>query len=251
MGSRTFRTEAVNHPLRALTTADVNALRNHPRYVNEWDLPAGYVAARFSRLSYSGLLADNPHRAANILGTTRTIYYWIFVEEPGANGRVIGVPVIQNMANNGGIDTGRWINVRSVLGGTASARFSNVTVPNSTATVTRTVLRGILETVFKDVLDSVPGFRMTNSGSVAARHPDDGRSRHANHPNGIAIDINYWPNRNIDHERNERRLRNGINLSEPYLISAEVERILNRHGWQAGYGYNAIEGFFHWSVNSR
>jgi len=33
-------------------------------------------------------------------------------------------------------------------------------------------------------------------------------------------------------------------------ISADVERELNRHGWQAGYRWDnpIVRGFFHWSI---
>jgi hypothetical protein len=248
--------ESGDHPLRPLTTAEINALRNSQRYVNEWELPHGYVAPRNSKISYTGRDGGNPHRTANILGTTRDIINWIYIEEPGVSGRIIGVPVLRNMENNGGLDTGRWENVRTAMGGTAAQRFSILTIPatsitNTSTTTMRTVLRATMEAAMGDITREISHFGMINGGAAGNRIPPSIRS--VNHPNGVAIDINADANWGVDHDRNQRRLRPGINAMEPYLISTDVEHILNRHGWKVGYRWVApvVEGFFHWSVDGR
>jgi len=242
----------VNHPLRSLTAAEVNDLRRHPRYVNEWDLPAGHISPQGSIVSFSGgaLSGSNPHPTANILGTEREMRYWIFVEEPGANGRVIGVPILENTPNNGGLDTGIWTNVRDAVGGTAAQRFSSFTIPGTTTTTTmRTVLIETIQGAMSAIGNEIPNFRMISNGSVEDRTTEGRRS--VNHPNGVAIDINEERNRGTDHDRNQRRLTPGINSSEPYLISLDVERVLNRFGWHVGYRWETpiVQGFFHWSVS--
>ena len=240
----------INHPLRALMTADVNAFRSHDQYFNEWELPTGHISPPDSVIYFSGGASSgtNPHGTANILGTNRTIRYWIYIEEPGTNGRLIGVPILDNLSDNGGLDTGRWSNVQAVMGGTAAQRFSEFTVPGTTGTATmRTVLINTIQGALTAIINEIPDFRVIYNGSVGDR---TGR-RSVNHPNGVAIDINSGHNDGIDDYRNQQRLIPGINSSQPYWISLDVERVLNRYGWQAGYRWDgpAVEGFFHWSVS--
>jgi hypothetical protein len=239
---------ARSHPFRSITDGEVATLKSHPRFSYEWDLPNGYVARRGSILSFQSVRSRTPRITANILGTNRTIAYWIFVEEPGQDGRVIGVPVLYNMANNGGLDTGRWANIRTALGGTATGRFSSFTLSATGNAVTiRTVLRNTIQAVFEDLASEVPNFAIIFGGSVADRTGD---TRSKNHPNGVAIDINFRYNQNVlrtDPARNQV----GINATRPRLISAEVESIINRHGWRAGYFFSPRlnDGLFHWSVS--
>ena len=88
---------------------------------------------------------------------------------------------------------------------------------------------------------------MTNSGGVGDRVPDDPSRRTHNHPNGVAIDISYAPNNNVP-ETDPRR--DEPNSNHPNLVTRDVERILNNHGWQAGYIYNGrMSQLFHWSFS--
>jgi hypothetical protein len=236
------------HPFRSISDPEVTALKNHPRFSYEWDLPIGYAARRGSIISFQSVRSRTPRITANILGTNRTLAYWIFVEEPGPDGRVIGVPVLFNMENNGGLDTGRWENVREALGGTETRRFSSFTLSaTGDAVMIRTVLRNTIQAVFEDLASEVPDFAIIFGGSVADRV---GRTRSKNHPNGVAIDINYAYNLNVL-KTDPARQQDGINATRPYLISAEVERIINRHGWRAGYFFSPRDndGLFHWSVS--
>jgi len=145
------------------------------------------------------------------------------------------------------LNTGIWHNIRTILGGTQAGRFSNLWVPygdgTGDATSTRTVLRGLLESVFEDLLSSVPGFRMING------HSAGDRTGTHNHPNGVAIDINTsrnWSLQPADSERN----RSNFSDNEPYLTPHAVERILNQHGWQVGYIVGTImTRMFHWSFS--
>jgi hypothetical protein len=44
--------------------------------------------------------------------------------------------------------------------------------------------------------------------------------------------------------------REGDESARLSLISAEVESIVNRHGWRAGYFFNGRQdGVFHWSIS--
>jgi len=238
---------ARTHPFESITDEEVQALKNHPRFVYEWDLPNGYAARRGSILSFQSVRFRTPRVTANILGTNRTLAYWIFVEEPGQDGRVIGVPVLYNTADNGGLDTGRWRNVRTALGGEATGRFSSFTLSaTGDAVMVRTVLRNTIQAVFEDLASEVPDFAIIFGGSVADRI---GNTRSKNHPNGVAIDINYSYNRRIL-RTDLARCQPGINATRPLLISDEVESIVNRHGWRTGYFWEERQdGLFHWSVS--
>jgi hypothetical protein len=102
---------------------------------------------------------------------------------------------------------------------------------------------------FENVISEVPKFQWIFNGSVSDRIPPDHNRTH-NHPNGLAIDINYSHNSGTNAQRNRLRMEEGINETRPHWISWEVERALNMHGLQAGYRWeNPIaRGFFHWSI---
>jgi len=250
----------IKHPLRALTASEVNALRNNPRYVNEWDLEAGYIAKRGSILSYSGRFTSNPVRDVLINGVSRRIYLWIFIEEPGATGNIIGVPVIENMANNGGTNTGTLAGIIAVLGGMTQRRITtsvSIGIRNSAGGIVnvtnlRTVLVNSVQDAFAELALLVPDFRVSIAGAGS------GRAITSNHPNGVAIDINYntpavRPRQNWDNH--PRRLESGINsiAGFQYLNSLDVENVFRHHGWRLGYDGEGTglptDGFMHWNIS--
>ena len=229
--------------------------RNNPRYVNEWDLPAGTEAASGSRVSYSGTGVGS----VTIGSRTVALYRWIFLEEPGANGRIIGVPVIANQANNGGLDTGDRDNVMTIIGGVNQRRTQTlpVAVLGSNGqpfaiTALRTILNHIVRDAFAEVAREVSGYRMRNA-TAGANRPTPGGNRTHNHPNAVAIDVNWGPLN--DGGEHSRRRELGIN-SQPgfqYLNSLDVELILERHGLRLGYAGDSpgltTNGFMHWSIS--
>jgi hypothetical protein len=174
------------------------------------------------------------------------------------------VPVIENMEDNGGLDTGEWTNVRTVLGGTSQRRFtSSVPVavldskgePFNVAQL-RTVLINSVQDAFAEVARVVPDYRLNGAGAAGDRLPLRDRTR--NHPNGVAIDTNdntpdIHPRQNwVNHPR---RLERGINSIPGFhlLNSLDVERVMERHGWRFGYSGDSpglsTNGFMHWSLS--
>jgi len=197
------------------------------------------------------------------------LYRWLFIQEPDRNGKVIGVPVIRNSSNNGGIDTGTVTGIVNVLGGASQGRITSrvpVAIPDSNGnqvsiTHLRTVLVNSVTDAFADVARLVPGFRLDIAGARSPRIPTPDRPnrvRTHNHPNGVAIDTNYrtpivYPRQNWN---NHPRIHEpGINsvLEFQYLNSADVVNVMEQHGWRFGYGNEnpgfSTDGFMHWSIS--
>ena len=251
----------VIHPLRALTTAEVNALMSHPRYVNEWELPVGYAALSGSVVSYSAAFASNPVRDVTIFDRNVRLYRWLFLQEPGMNGKVIGVPVIENMSNNGGLDTGLPENIVTILGGASQERTISFAspIPNTSGNfVNVTNIRTVLMNSFRDALveisSAVPEYRIHVANSRSRRVPPD-NPRSQNHPNAVAVDINYHTPPGLNWSDHPRRLERGVNAESglSYLNSLDVEDVMRQHGWRMGYiGDNSgpiSRGFMHWSIS--
>jgi hypothetical protein len=174
------------------------------------------------------------------------------------------VPIIDNLPNNGGLDTGLRTNIVTVLGGTSNGRFTNavpIAIPDANGrqvnvTQLRTVLNNIAQDAFAAVAREIPNYRISigSCGTVSIFAGDNRTegSRTRNHPNGVAIDTNATHNGQTEPAR---RQEPGINAVPGFqhINSLDMELIMERHGLRLGYRGDreglTHDGFMHWSVS--